>query len=506
MRNNNLLGFSSLLEKNIIHEKLAINLNHLMAFFLLGFTLIYTLIPSFFYQSVLPDSAQNLSWGHTFAWSYNRHPPLGTWLISLLRFVCINNEVAAFSASVLCLSVSLFFIFLMGKRYLTIQDAFAACLLSSLSIYYFANFVLQFNQNSIMLPFWVMIGYYSDRCLQSNKMSDWILLGIAAAGAILAKYESLVIIFIALLYLLRHFEYKFLPKLILASVITLLLITPHLISVAQHGFLTLEFIHSKAREGQDHTAFYTHLFYPLKAFAEQSGHLLPALALLGFLVFKKQLNASRCKFSRNYLVYLGIAPLILVVGLSLAFGLKIQPEWGFPLFAFTLPAIMFFFQLKAKEALLKPILLLVLGIHTLALSAYMTINYFSPKFKRTNNPSYFLAHEAQRYWNRFSSEPVRYVAGNEHYDYYLAAYLPSHPLLLEEFSITLSPWISKADLEKSGLLIILDGCDKYQIELLKKEYPIEAHQCLETPLSNKYQKIFKPFALMVVPPARSHYH
>jgi 4-amino-4-deoxy-L-arabinose transferase-like glycosyltransferase len=504
--NNYLISSLSTFKKSLLHQDSSLSPNQLMALFILGFALIYILIPSFLYQSILPDSAQNLSWGHTWSWSYNRHPPLGTWLLSLMSIISANNEVATFSASALCLSVSLCFIFLIAKRYLSVQDAFVACVLSSFSLYYLTNFVLQFNQNTIMLPFWIMIGYFTDRCLQANKTKDWIFLGIVTAGALLAKYESSLIVFIALVYLLRHFEYKFLFKFILALAVTLLLLTPHLISVAQHGFLTLEFIHGRVNEGQNHTAFYTHLFYPLKALVEQLGHLLPAMLVMGFLVFNKKIIKSSDDLKRpknNYLIYLGIAPLCLVILLSFMFGLKIQAEWGFPLFSFTLPALMSFFQLKSKAALLKPLLFIALTIHTATILTYTSVNYFSPKFTRTNNPSYELAKNAQNYWNQFTTEPLRYVAGDENYDYYLAAYLPTKPLLLEAFSVDLSPWVNKTDLKKSGLMIITEGCDNNRLETLKTQYSAKSYQCINLQLSNKYREQFKSFALLVVPPNRT---
>lgn len=503
MLNNDLNSPLSAFKKSLFYKDASLNPNQLVILFIMGFALIYILIPSLCYQSILPDSAQNLSWGHTWSWSYNRHPPLGTWLLSLMSIVTLNNEVATFSASVLCLSVSLLFIYLIAKRHLSDQDAFVACILSSFSLYYLTNFVLQFNQNSIMLPFWIMTGYFTDRCLQSNKTKDWIFLGIVTAGALLAKYESALIVFIALVYLLWHFEYKFLFKLILAIVITLLLLAPHLISVAQHGFLTLEFIHGRVNEGQNHSAFYTHLFYPLKALSEQLGHLLPAIVMMGFLMLQNKIikSGNMVKAPKNsYLVYLGVAPLFLVILLSLIFGLKIQAEWGFPIFSFTLPAIMYFFQLKSKTTLLKPLLLLALAVHAATIITYMSVNFLSPKFARTNNPSYELANSAQRYWEQFTTKPLRYVAGDENYDYYLAAYLPTKPLLLEAFSVDLSPWVNKAVLKKSGLMIVTDGCDKNRLETLKAQFWAKSYRCIKIPLSNKYREQLKSVALLVVPP------
>ena len=152
--------------------------NKLFFIYIIGFALIYSLLPSLWYQSILPDSAQNLAWGHTWAWSYNRHPPLGTWLISIISLFSGNNEIATYSASVICLSISLIFIYLLSKRYLSPETAIAASVLSSFSLYYLINFVLQFNQNTIMLPFWVMICYFFDTCLRTNQLRHWLILSL----------------------------------------------------------------------------------------------------------------------------------------------------------------------------------------------------------------------------------------------------------------------------------------------------------------------------------------
>lgn len=504
MLNNYLLSSLSALRKSLYKDHTSVNPEKLIGLFILGFALIYIVLPTYWYQSILPDSAQNLSWGHTWSLSYNRHPPLGTWLISFMSIICANNEMATFSASVLCLSISLLFIFLLSKRYLGAQDAFAACVLSSCSLYYLTNFVLQFNQNTIMLPFWIMICYFFDRCLQNNGIKDWILLGVVSAGAILAKYESLLIIFIAFVYLIRHFEYKYLFKLLSALTVTLLLLTPHIISVAQNGFLTLEFIHGKANEGQNHSAFYTHMYYPIKALLEQLGHIVPPIVLISLFIRNNMIIQSRTEPNEsrvNYLVYLGIAPLTLVVLLSFIFGLKIQPEWGFPLFSFTLPAIMFYFQMRSRDHLLKPLLLIALSIHAISLIAYISVNYFSPKYARTNNPSYVLAENALQYWQQFTSKPLKYVAGDENFDYYLAAYLPTKPLLLEAYSFKLSPWLNKTELKKSGLMIVIEGCDQLRNKYLKEQYSAQAYQCIDVPYSNKYREQYKTLTLMVVPPS-----
>ena len=455
------------------------------------------------YQSILPDSAQNLAWGHTWAWSYNRHPPLGTWLISIISLFSGNNEIATYSASVICLSISLIFIYLLSKRYLSPETAIAASVLSSFSLYYLINFVLQFNQNTIMLPFWVMICYFFDTCLRTNQLRHWLILSIVTAGAVLAKYESLIIIFLSLIYLFFNFKKKYLVKLLIAFLLTLTFLTPHILSMTQHGFLTIEFIFQRIGEGQNHSILYNHLYFPLKALVEQLGHILFVLLVLVLLLNNKKITRLCNKDisnQLNFLVYLGITPLVFVILISFIFGVSIRAEWGFPLFSFTLPAIFSFFQLQYRASFLKSLIYFGLFIHLVSLTAYISFNYYSTKFDRTSQPSYILAKSAKSYWKKHTNMPLNYIGGDETVDYYLAAYLPNKPLLFEALSFKQSPWLNKIQLKKAGMLFVIENCEATKIMLLKKNYSAINPECISLPYNNKHRELFKKYTLMMVPP------
>jgi hypothetical protein len=482
-----------------------ISINTIAALFLMGFALIYTLIPFLSYETILPDSAQNLTWGHTLLWSYDRHPPLGTWLITCMSWLLRNNELATYSSNAICLSTSLWFIFKLSKRYLEDNDALVACIFTSFSLFYLINYALQFNQNTIMLPFWVMVCYFFDSCLRDNRFQDWMFLAVAAAASILAKYESVLIITLLLFYLFWNFEYKFIFKLTVAFIACILLVTPHFISVAQHGFLTFKFIVDKMDTSQTHGVLYKHLYYPILAFFEQLYHILPAVLLLAGAVKNKYItrvthHEGKARF--NFLIYLGIAPLALVILISLFLGLKITAEWGFPLFSFTMPAIIYYFKLNSRAFFIRPLIYLALVFHVVTLSIYISFNYFSPTMSRANYPSYVFAKYATQYWQKFTNKPLKYIGGEEYIDYYLAAYLPNKPLLLEAFSLQHSPWLKEKELKKHGVMLVVKGCEKINTQRLMKQFAGRAHQCIKIPLSNKYKQQYTKLTLMVVPPAR----
>lgn len=479
------------------------SVHRLLLYFLMGFALIYTVFPFLFYQSVFPDSAQNITWGHYLGWSYHRHPPLGTWLISFMDGLFADHQIAAFVSSVLCLSVSLLFIYKLSSRYLAPKEALLACVFSSLTLYFLTNFVLQFNQNSIMLPFWVMVAYFSDKCMAENRWSDWLLLGMVAALGMLAKYETLLLIALAFGYLLIHFRRDYLPKLIGAFVLFVLFLMPHLIAIFSKGATTIDTLHEKFLVNPPHGFLYLHSVYPFQALLQQLGHLLPAVLLLLFF-FKTQQQSFEGSFENkgrfNFLSYLGWSPLLLVVFISLVFGLKIQPEWGFPLFAFSLPAIIAYYDLKIKPAYLTRLVILALVFHAGSLFAYKAIQFYISKPTRTSYPSQALAQKASSYWHEFTDQPIRYIGGEEVIYYYLGAYLPDKPLLLEHNSFKESPWVKEEEVKKQGILLVMEGCDEMKNEALKAQFSAKAYRCIDLPYSNKYARYYRSITLMVAPP------
>lgn len=476
----------------------------LLALFLFGFAMIYAVFPALWYQSILQDSAQNISWGHVWAWSYNRHPPLGVWFIQLFKLF-LNNEAATFFASVLCLSISLVFIYKLSRKYLEQNLALVATVLSTLSLYYLSNFVLEYNQNTIMLPFWVLVCYMFDKCLAHNLRRDWIQLGIFSAASLLAKYESLVILFVLFAYFFWHFDRKYLFNFCIAFIIGALLLTPHLVSVAHHGFLPIKFLFSRIEETSRHGWTYYHLVLPLVAFLEQVGHIGPAVTGLALMYqFKRVVPLEkRQKLSVNYLVWLGFAPLLTVLLIAFIGGIKIHTEWGYPLFSFLIPGLVAYKKVSLNECNLKRFVAMILCIHLSVLLVLELSSYFATRGVHSSHPSvpgYSLAAEAQKFWAENTCKPLKIIGGEEPIDYFLAAYLPSRPLLFEDFSLEKSIWLNRAQLKRDGALIVLNGCDADKNKAIQSRWNVQNTRCIHLSVLKKHHPVQADYSLMMMRP------
>ena len=78
-----------------------------LVIFLCVFIILVGILPAIIYSSILPDSAQNIAWGHAWSWGYTQHPPLGVWFLNVMILIFKNIELATYLASAICLAVSL---------------------------------------------------------------------------------------------------------------------------------------------------------------------------------------------------------------------------------------------------------------------------------------------------------------------------------------------------------------------------------------------------------------
>ena len=138
-------------------------------------------------------------------------------------------------------------------------------------------------------------------------------------------------------------------NLFITRIITLLIITPHLIWLIENNFVTI--VYGLNRSGGIGT-FTDHFIYPLLFFFKQVIILIPFFLMLFFLIkkirFKKIFNDEKMIF----LFFTCIVPLILMILTSLVMGSKIRTMWMTP---FYLIFGIFFIEILKKNVDLKNI-------------------------------------------------------------------------------------------------------------------------------------------------------
>lgn len=466
-------------------------LKFLLYFFFFYF-LMYTIIPSLLVQSVFPDSAENLALSHALSWSYSKHPPLGMFTLHLLQTMGLNNQWAAFTASTICLLTSLLFIYKISLLYLEKNEAVIATILSSLSYYFMLDFTLQYNQNTIMLPFWVASIYFFIKSTNENKMTQWLLLGCMCALGVLAKYESLLVIGCETIYLTIIFKKKYLKNLLVATAVFLAIITPHIYWLIHHPVTPINFFTNEAKESYNHIKIF------VGALILQPANLCIALLALVYLVKTKKASiANEAKKLNNPLLFLAFTPWIFFT--VIAIFIRTHTEWGFPILALWIPALFYFFNIKSSQV--KKVFQLSVLTHTLIFITGMSALYFSKKTTRGNYPSQQIANSAQQFWanNTTANKPLRYIgSSSDSFAYYAVAYSPKKVLFLKHNDFKTSSWINRADFYKNGGVLIDVGCNKNGNK--PQHFNITKKQCFYAMQTNKLHPSKIYYTLYLVSP------
>lgn len=466
--------------------------------FLSFYFIVWGILPAIIYNSVYLDSAENLALSHTLSWSYSKHPPLGMFFLHYSQLILKNNELTVFISSALCFTVSFLYLYKITRMFLTKKNTIASILISSLSYYCVLIFVLQYNQNTILLPFWVASIYHFLRAIEHNKISSWIYLSLVCALGMLAKYEMLLIIGVELIYLCYIFKKNYLPKLILAATLSATLLAPHFLWLYNHNFYPIQYFLEKSQHASN---LFIHIKTFFSALVLQPLNLLLCFIVLFYLRRQRKYIIQHAALNvsiKNPLVFISIMPWIIFCILSLF--IRTHAEWGFPLFTLLIPALFHAYKIEFKD--LSTLFKIVVFMHCIIFLTFFITLKFGNKVHAMNRPSYQLANIANKFWNQhYPQKKIKYIGGDPMWVYYLTAYLPSNPAVFMHNSFKQSPWVNKKDFEKNGALFINKGCQRTPTTLYQNsKFKVREQMCITVNASNKFQKLAIPYTLYIIPP------
>lgn len=489
----------------IIQMKLNHTNKNILKNYLLFYLILWGVTPVLFLSSIFPDTAQNFAWSHVIAWGYNEHPPLGALLLHLANQVFHNKVFSAYFSSALCLTISLYLTYKISVLYLTEESAIAATILSSLSYFYICNFVMQYNQNTVMLPLWMASILSFLYCLESNKRAYWILLAFIAACSMLAKYESGIIIMAECAYLFIFTQFKkYAINFLVALILFLVFLTPHIIWIFQSHFITIH----HALRGYNHFTPWIkrHALYPLEAFFVPILNFAVAFLTMLFMVKMKwgsiQFDKNIIKL-KNPLVFFSCIPLLIVCIISGLMGIHIRAEWCFPLLSLFIPGLFLFLKIAIDNII--QIIIVAFSLQAAIYTVYFCYEYYSPHNKNhvahIQHPgkSITLSAEKMVLKNGLQINDIKFVGGYAQEEYfYLDAYYPGHPMLLADNSLKESPWIDKQIFLKSIGILIYSGCNPSEKNL--EQYHVISKKCVTVDALFSSRKTKIAYTLYLVQP------
>ena len=392
--------------------------------FLISHLIIWSLIPAFTNTNLPLDTIEALAWGSNLDWGFNKHPPFSAFTVEVIFQLFGNQDWAYYVLSQIFVIVSFYVIFKLSKEFYNNHFAFISVIILE-GIYFFNYTTPEFNVNISQLPFWALSALFTWRCINYNKTSDYVLLGIFLGLGILSKYLFLYLVVCIKFYFIYIIieKKKINPKFLIVSLILLLIISPHIFWLFENNFTTIAYGLKRAggiRGTIDHITF------PILFTLKQLGILIPFFILTFFLV--KKLKVPKIKKNKKliFLFFIFLLPIILIIITSALLGAKIRTMWMTPFYLLLGILIIEIFKHQIDIKKIKKFYITFFFFFFLSPLTYMIVS-LNNDFKRTDYPGKEIARLVQNKWDKNFMNNIEIVVGDEWFAGNLSYHLATRP-------------------------------------------------------------------------------
>lgn len=441
---------------------------HLLWIFVILHGLLWTLGPALLRPSLPHDVLEGISWGMQWQWGYNKHPFLTAWLLAAVTQGAGVVGWPAYLLAQLINGLSFYWVWRLASALLPSRQALLATLSLEGVLFYNIN-SFNLTPDSLQAPLWAGLAFClwqavsqdsaSRSANQQQRIAPWLATGILAALCILCKYQAAVLFLPLLLWLLinpeaRHSFRR--PGLWIGLVTALILISPHLLWLAQHDLISIRYAFATPGDYTQTSSALGHLYYPIRLLLNAIGNVLPMLLLLWPFFSGWPRTTSLSPLARSYLFTIAFGPLILTLLLAVFSGDHFPPRWLTPYF-FGL-GLWFFSRVAAcSDRQLRQFLLSLLVL-SLSLLTGRLIS-FSPALSGHSDswlPHRVMAQQLESVWVSRYHRPLPVLAGSHYLVAVLNPYFVNRPRPFFNLDPQESPWMRSQSWPATGGLIVWD--------------------------------------------------
>lgn len=431
--------------------------------FILAYFIVWSIAPAFLASSVPLDVSEGINWGQQWQWGYYKHPPLSSWI--LYSFYKVFGHIGPYLLSQIYVLLTIFIIYKLGRQLWSKQIALLGSLLT-LAVVYYSYTSLEFNHNVAQFPIWAGLYLTFYQAISRNRIIDWLLLGIVGGLGMLTKYSVIFLLLPMALYLVLPKQWYLLkqPQPWIALFTMLAIFAPHLYWLMTNDWLPLNYASGRSQDIGESTSNIKRHFSWLSFIGAQLVAHIPLIIILLFnrkrLIGVKPYKQS-LPVGASLLWYLWLAPIGLLVVLSLVFGVGLRDMWGMPMWSlsgllaasFIAPSAQAITIQKIKKAL---VIWLVL-VTALSMIYVGLGDKIRNKPSRMQWPEQALALKANQTWQSLSSCPLDSVSGDRWLGALVAMNMPkgnSFPSQMISGPASHSPWMNTARLQNNGTLVL----------------------------------------------------
>ncbi len=470
--------------------------------------ILWTAVPALVRQNLPLDAIEGTIWGHQLEWGYDKNPFLNGWLTALAVYLGGASGWMIYLFSQLSVVTAFWVVWKLGKQILTPAYAFLAVLLLE-GIQYYNFHAIDFNDNTLELGLWALTIYAFYTALKNPSTRTWLLTGLFAGLAMLAKYYTAALLAAMVLFLFARPENRkqlqtTAPYWGLAVFFALWI--PHILWLFHHDFVTVTYVFERASSTPSWT---NHFFFPTQFAWQQLQAFLPALILFGLLFIGKkprlvESKTSISSFDKQFLLYVGLGPFLLTALLSVVLGIKLRAGWGMPLQS--LWGLLLFVFLQPRLSLTK-LRVFISGVAVLV--SAMLIGYTfslvdSSDPSTANFPGKLVAQTLTQQWRDKYHTELAYVAGSRWVGGNVGFYSDDHPAVFIEWNKRHAPWINETDLRRHGAIFVWSITDDESMptDIQERFKTLQKPQVLEFAWQRNTHKLSPiKIGVAILPPA-----
>ncbi len=453
------------------------------------------------------DFGEMYSWSLDTTWATPKHPPLAPWLVRAWFSLFPRTDWAYYLFAMAVATTALWFAWRFMARYLEGEKrVIGLALLTFIPVFNFL--ALKFNNNAISLPTWAATTWLFLRAYETRRADFAALAGLAAGAAMLSKYWSVFLLAglgVAALLDRRRVQYLRSASPWITVAVGALVIAPHLIWVANHGWRTFEWAFS-SHPADRSTALRSCVDYIFG----MAGYIAAPLLIVA-IAAKPTLQAIRDSWwaadtGRRLVVLAFVAPLLLPVLLAPIIGGKLVPLW--PLAGvLPLPVILLSSELiTLSRTAARRILGLAIAVPLVALIASPLVALMIHRTGTdTDSPHYRLVAEAvEKVWRETTDKPLRIVGSYENLVSGTLFYYRDRPSAYEITDPRMTPWIDNAKLARDGIAMVCPADNVLCMNALNARASAAAGgKRAEVDISRRYMGTSDPpqhFVIATIPP------
>lgn len=423
---------------------------------------VWTVLPWCIRYNLPMDSLEGYVWGQQLEWGYDKNPVLNGWLTALAVKLGGYSGWSIYLFSQLSVVLCFWAVWQLGKKLLPPVYALVGVLVLE-AIQYYNFHAIDFNDNTLELSLWALLilsFYHAVRAPSSRRATAaWLACGLFAGLSMLCKYYAVVLFLPMAIFLFRFKEnYRCFtqPGFYLGIALFVLMITPHIVWLCSHDFITLHYALDRVSSPP---TLWHHLEYPWQFFYEQLEALTPALLLALFLLIGKKPLSLTPRFSlstveRTFLMMMAIGPFMVTLLLSLGAGFKLRAGWGEPLFSLSGLLLMAILQPRITRRRFYGFIGLLMSLFTIAVIGYSWAFIQGKHPSSANFPGKIMAAKLTHEWHHHYYQRLAYVGGSRWLSSNVAFYSPDHPQVYINWNSQLSPWIKESELQQKGAIFL----------------------------------------------------